>query len=109
MAVQSGLCGPGRKPRRPVFSQRGSFCLSESQVEFWLLGHYLCLNEKLGVFTGEISTSIEENKAEQIYDDKYLELLYRTAESFKSLHLSKEEVAILRVITLTFTGISYFV
>ena len=73
-------------------------------MEFWLLGHYLCLNEKLGVFTGEFNTSIGETKAEKLYDDKYLELLYKTAESFKSLHLSKEEVAILRVITLTFSG-----
>ena len=25
VAVQPGLCGPGRKPRRPVFSERGSY------------------------------------------------------------------------------------
>ena len=78
--------------------------ISESAVEFWLLGHYQCLNQQLGVFTGEFTTSIKEEHEIGLYDDNYLELLYKTAESFKSLQLSKEEVAVLRVITLTFTG-----
>ena len=60
------------------------------------------MNQELGVFTGEFTTNIEESAT--LYGDKYLELLYKTAESFRTLQLSKEEVAILRVITLTFPG-----
>ena len=69
-----------------------------------MLGHYLCINTELGIFTGEFTTSYAETKKAKLYEDKYLDLTYKTAEAFKTLHLSKEEVALLRVITLTFTG-----
>ena len=31
VVVQPGLCRPGRKPRRPIFSQRGSFHLDSER------------------------------------------------------------------------------
>lgn len=72
-------------------------------MEVWLIGHYQCMDAKLGTFTGEFDASMDESKL--IYSDEYISCLYKTGQMFQKLKLRKEEVVVLKAIILTFTGI----
>lgn len=93
---------PGFKHLNPKDVSR---LLKASHMEFWLLGNYLMLNSKLGVSGmpfnyGNVSTRDQMIK---FFDAEYVDELLRFAENLRNLNLSLEEIALLRVIVLTYT------
>ena len=74
-------------------------------MEFWMFGHFPAMNSKLGV-CGDLDTKVNSHKNEmaKFFGEDYTDRVLNFSDSLKKLAPTLEEVSIMRVILITFTG-----
>ncbi|KAL4225109.1 hypothetical protein ACF0H5_015802 [Mactra antiquata] len=99
--VNFGKIVPGFKNINPKDISR---LLKASHLEFWIFGNYMLFNDELGLaISADGSRNSTKQQIEKFWSREWVDLAFKMAESIKKLHLSIEEIALIRVIILTFT------
>ncbi|XP_052801133.1 nuclear receptor ROR-gamma-like isoform X2 [Mya arenaria] len=89
---------------RHLCPQDVSKLIKASHMEFWLFVNYLLVNNKLGLAVScDGSRSSTKEQICKFWCSEWVDRYFRFTDSLHALSLSAEEIALLRVIILTFT------
>jgi len=74
-------------------------------MEFWLLGNYMLFNNKLSLaISWDMDHNTTKDEIARFWDREWVERTFRFTDTLHALKLTLEEIVLLRVIILTFTG-----
>lgn len=74
-------------------------------MEFYLLGNFLLCNGKLGICSSwDGSHNSRKVDMMKFFDEEIIDSAFEYSDKIKSLNLTLEEIALVRMIALTYTG-----
>ncbi|XP_052214238.1 vitamin D3 receptor A-like isoform X2 [Dreissena polymorpha] len=78
--------------------------LKASHFEFWMMGNFMLYNNQLGV-TSSWDGSLKSTKAEccKFFDADLMDNMFNMAEKMQAMRYTLEEIALIRLIVLTYT------
>ncbi|XP_045175151.2 vitamin D3 receptor A-like [Mercenaria mercenaria] len=92
---------PGFKTLNP---KDVSKLLKAAHMEFYMLGNYMLCNGKLGVCSSSDGTSqVRKDDMVKFFDKEILDTILEYSDRIKLLNLTLEEIALVRLIALTYT------
>ncbi|WAR01328.1 RORB-like protein [Mya arenaria] len=78
--------------------------LKSAHFEFWMVGNYMLFNSKLGVTTSwDGSHKANKEDCMKFFEKDIIDAQFELADKLKTLNLSLEEIALIRLIILTYT------